>query len=553
MATYVKWLKGVGSSDEQAVGKKAAALGELYNAGFPVPNGFVILQSAFQDNKLADEAKEEIEAAYSMLDANHELHGIKLARLIGVGRELPFVSARGSGRAIQNIKGNNNLLHAIKELQEKHPSPVIVQKQINSEKSGTTSARGNEITVSAIYGLDGIMPVDKSTSYIVNKQTGKFSTLRFMQDFFVMRDEFDRVIKRNLNDAQKNSQTLNEPELDVLARLAQKVESHCKAPQKISWAIERGKVFLLQAEPSGKNEQAKPQLETGVSYDLGDDSLAGLSFVLKGETPQKTNPEESNQSREKISTRTKIFANASTIAEAEAAAKCADGIGLLKVHKVNAKRKTNVHSYVRGNKINEYEGAIYDGLREVLSHAEGRPTTIRVSNMQELLSPEFSAIRKLYEDGFTNLNIALPLVVSVDEVKKAKEMLRETWFGDKAAVALPISLGVCVETPAAALIIEHLCREGIDFAHIDTDNLAKTILIASRKNLKPDAQHPAVLRAIEHVIKACKSHKVIVSAGISDSTALERLVSLGIDSVSVSPNLISDTRKKISELETSEL
>ena len=76
MATYVKWLKELNSASESEVGYKVASLGEMLNAGLPVPNGFVVLPNAFQKDKLPEDAREEIEAAYSMLDSNPALRGM---------------------------------------------------------------------------------------------------------------------------------------------------------------------------------------------------------------------------------------------------------------------------------------------------------------------------------------------------------------------------------------------------------------------------------------------------------------------------------------------
>ena len=553
MATYVKWLKELNSASESEVGYKVASLGEMLNAGLPVPNGFVVLPSAFQKDKLPEDAREEIEAAYSMLDSNPALRGIKLAeKLISTGRELPFVAVRCSGKAIQNIKGNNNLLSAICELFKNKKSDVlIVQKQINSEKCGTILADESQISINAIYGLGGLAEIGKQTAYLFDAKAKKPLETRVVQDFLMTRDEFNRVVKKSLSDAQRQSPVLAENELNVLLKLAQKVESHYKSPQQISWAIERGKVFMLQVEPAAPKAKAAQKNESETNYDVA----ASLKFMDEHNGPNVSSEivSDAPASEASAETKTKLLVNLSSTENAESMAKLSDGIGLLKVHKINIKNKVGVEKYLRENKLDEYETMIYRGIRDVVSHFAGKPATIRVSNILALLKPEFSAIKKLHGEGFAKVLVALPLVVSVDEVKNAKEILREAWFGDKSPVVVPVKLGICIETPASVLIIEYLCREGIDFVHINTNDLAKTILLSDRKKSNLSVSHPAVLRAIEHVVKVCKSHKVSVSADVSDTNILEKLINCGVDSISANESMIASLRKNIFEIELSQL
>src|ERR1700760_16791 len=41
-STLVAWLSDVDHEDDRYIGKKFAALGEMVQAGFPVPNGFIL-------------------------------------------------------------------------------------------------------------------------------------------------------------------------------------------------------------------------------------------------------------------------------------------------------------------------------------------------------------------------------------------------------------------------------------------------------------------------------------------------------------------------------
>jgi pyruvate,water dikinase len=75
-----------------------------------------------------------------------------------------------------------------------------------------------------------------------------------------------------------------------------------------------------------------------------------------------------------------------------------------------------------------------------------------------LLKSEFQAIKTMHEqEGFTNLHVMLPFVISTEEVQKAKEVARE--------IGLPhsVEIGIMVETPASVMIIEDLCQRRYSF------------------------------------------------------------------------------------------
>lgn len=62
---YIKWFSSLHYTDVPSVGGKAANLGEMYNLGIPVPQGFAILASAYSYFLDKTELKEKI---YSILD-----------------------------------------------------------------------------------------------------------------------------------------------------------------------------------------------------------------------------------------------------------------------------------------------------------------------------------------------------------------------------------------------------------------------------------------------------------------------------------------------------
>jgi pyruvate,water dikinase len=164
---------------------------------------------------------------------------------------------------------------------------------------------------------------------------------------------------------------------------------------------------------------------------------------------------------------------------------------------------------------------------------------------------EIRAIKKLIDEGLTNVGIMLPLVSNVEEVRTAKRILIEEGIPLKK-----IEFGIMVETPASALIIEDLVKEGIDFVSFGTNDLTQYTLAVDRNNENVaylfDETHPAVMKLIERVIKICKEKGVKTSicgqAG-SYPKVVEKLVLLGIDSVSANQDAVKTVRETIYRIE----
>jgi pyruvate,water dikinase len=170
----------------------------------------------------------------------------------------------------------------------------------------------------------------------------------------------------------------------------------------------------------------------------------------------------------------------------------------------------------------------------------------------EILKAEFKAIKKLHEQGYTNIGIMIPLVQHPDELKQAKKIAREVGLKPQKN----IEFGIMVETPAAALIIEDFIAEGLDFVSFGTNDLTQYTLAIDRNNENVadlfTEQHPAILKLLERVIKECNKAGVKTSicgqAG-SIPSVVEKLVELGITSVSANTDAVALVREVVARVE----
>ncbi len=117
--------------------------------------------------------------------------------------------------------------------------------------------------------------------------------------------------------------------------------------------------------------------------------------------------------------------------------------------------------------------------------------------------------------------------------------------------AWPIPVGIMIEVPSAALLVDQLAGL-VDFFSIGTNDLTQYVLAADRDNPGlpqfQDALHPAVLRLIAQVTRAAHEHGRHVGVcgeAASDPAAARLLVGLGVDELSLAPALIPKIKETI--------
>ena len=161
--------------------------------------------------------------------------------------------------------------------------------------------------------------------------------------------------------------------------------------------------------------------------------------------------------------------------------------------------------------------------------------------------------------AYGNVSIMFPMIISVRELKDAKEVLEECrreliaegkQIGD-------VELGIMIETPASVMIADELAEE-VEFFSIGTNDLTQYTLAIDRQNPKLDPfydpHHPAVLRMIEQTVQAGHRHNCWV--GIcgelgADTSLTETFMRMGLDELSVNPGSVLGLRKVIRSLDLS--
>ncbi len=176
---------------------------------------------------------------------------------------------------------------------------------------------------------------------------------------------------------------------------------------------------------------------------------------------------------------------------------------------------------------------------------------------RRLLDAQLGAMLRAGAEG--PMRILLPMISSVDEIRKVREALAQVARrlkrrGVKIADPPP-PLGVMIEIPGAALAADALAAES-DFFAIGTNDLIQYTLAIDRSDEQVahlyNPLHPAVLRLIQFAVEAALRARIGVSlcgemAGDPRFTAL--LLGLGIRDLSMAPGKIGRVKQRVRALD----
>ncbi len=167
----------------------------------------------------------------------------------------------------------------------------------------------------------------------------------------------------------------------------------------------------------------------------------------------------------------------------------------------------------------------------------------------EIYKTQLRAI--LRASAYGKIKLLLPMISSVDELIKSKDLLRQCkqeLKNDQVAFDESLETGIMIETPAAVLNIDNLACQA-DFLSIGTNDLTQYLLAVDRGNKRVaelyNSLHPSVIRSIDMVIKAGRKYNKKVSlcgelAG--DHRATRLLIGLGLKELSMNARNITHVR-----------
>src|SRR5215207_8907280 len=304
MDTFIAALEQLGRDDLGGAGGKGANLGELFRAGFPVPDGFVVtteaydgfvahnglrktiarafredqggggmIRDAFEEAVIPPGIERAIIAAYRALG-----RGAVAVRSSATAEDLPEAAFAGQQDTFLNVIGEQALLDAVRRCwaslwtdraiayrnrqkidQQTVKLAVVVQRMVPAEIAGVlftanpvTGAR-DEVIIDASPGLgeaivSGLVTPDH---FVLRKRRWGWSIAERRPG---RREVIVQARSGGSTEHMDGSADIDVPVLPAralrrLARLGVAIERHFERPQDVEWAWASGELFILQARP----------------------------------------------------------------------------------------------------------------------------------------------------------------------------------------------------------------------------------------------------------------------------------------------------------------
>ncbi|MFL0168778.1 PEP/pyruvate-binding domain-containing protein [Candidatus Clostridium helianthi] len=245
MLDMIKSFKELTPELQSLAGGKGCMLSKMFQAGYPVPDGFVILPSAFNENNLNEDAWNKIKHYLKEIRKDNEsvLFAVRSSALSEDSAQASFA---GEFETVLNVNTDEEIQSAIYEvfssreservkayssvqgMDQSHQIAVVIQIMIQSEISGVLftadpiTGSHESMTGNFVFGLGEQLVSGEANAYPFN----------------IMRP------KRKYEGPPEFKKYASE-----LYKYASKLETEYGAHQDIEWAVSNGKLYILQARP----------------------------------------------------------------------------------------------------------------------------------------------------------------------------------------------------------------------------------------------------------------------------------------------------------------
>ena len=311
--SVIEWFDQLSRADVSRVGGKGANLGELTQAGLPVPPGFVVTASGYLRSMDASGVRSDLRARFDaaasaaedpdaltlaskelreivaatpvpaeiageILQAYHRLgSAVAVAvRSSATSEDGASTSFAGMHETVANVIGDDALLAAINRcwaslygervisyrasrgVTEEPSIAIVVQKMVASEQAGVmftvdpTASESHHLVIEGAPGLGEVVvsgQVEPDT-YVVDKDTLTVMSARIGHRTHRLDAGPDGTVMRtDLVGDDSERRVLTDEQVMALTRLGMSVEQHYGAPQDTEWAFASGELYLLQSRP----------------------------------------------------------------------------------------------------------------------------------------------------------------------------------------------------------------------------------------------------------------------------------------------------------------
>ncbi len=272
MPTHLQNLSTIHETEAIAAGGKARGLCQLLTAGFPVPPGWVIFPTAFDQDRLTDGARQEISHVIASRHAQQPETTFAV-RSSGADEDSAIVSFAGMFLSILNVASTKEVLAAVETvyasrrqaapyrhihgLDEEQIMAVIIQDLVPADCAGVCLAvdpvalRADQLVINAAWGMGvGVMEgrVSSDTYWL---ESTALSTIR--QRIAVKTTQLSLLqqgLEVTIVPADRQRVSCLPPDWQKrIAQFTLALTHHFGQPQEVEWAIDNEQIWILQSRP----------------------------------------------------------------------------------------------------------------------------------------------------------------------------------------------------------------------------------------------------------------------------------------------------------------
>jgi pyruvate,water dikinase len=228
-------------------------------------------------------------------------------RSSATAEDLPTASFAGQQETYLNVSGEGNVVRKVQEAWASLFTPraifyrqeqkfdhlkvgiaVPVQLMVAADSSGvmfTVDPLTNDktkVTIEAIYGLGELIVQGAVTPdhFEVDKKTGKIVAKKIAEQakMLIKKDGENKEVKVSRKTA--NKQKISDEQVREIARIGKLLEKHYYFPQDSEWAIEKGKIYIVQTRPITTFKEKK---EDKKKEKAADTVISKLKVLLRGD------------------------------------------------------------------------------------------------------------------------------------------------------------------------------------------------------------------------------------------------------------------------------
>jgi pyruvate,water dikinase len=164
---------------------------------------------------------------------------------------------------------------------------------------------------------------------------------------------------------------------------------------------------------------------------------------------------------------------------------------------------------------------------------------------------ELSALRQVQQQGYSNLNLLLPFVRTVEEFQFCHQWVVRSGLPQVSA----FQLWIMAEVPSVIWLLPDYVKAGVQGIAIGMNDLTQLLLAVDRDHPQMaahfDKRHPAVLRAIAQLVRTAQQLNIPCSIcgqiPLNDSNLLQTFMQWGVSAVSVEPHTLAAVAERLTE------